>query len=253
MTYEITTNTQYGSIEVTFDGKPCQAVRDALKLLHFRWHGIKKCWYGFAAESIVRNAILEACEEEDKVITDGYLGASAVYGGKSNKHLSGSDLSAAIRADLKAVGIKGVTVRCKTYAGGQSITATATFTPTDMVTLDEYISTYRVKASYGRLPTADHPEGIHVNTYFAMEGEEQEATRRAAAEWEYHRAATTERTINKYRLDDTAEYTPAFLDKLNAVNKIISAYRYDDSNSMVDYFDTNFYYDIKVKPAEVWP
>ena len=35
---------------------------------------------------------------------------------------------------------------------------------------------------------------------------------------------------------------------IKKVNSIISAYRYDESNSMVDYFDTNFYYDIHTKP-----
>lgn len=34
---------------------------------------------------------------------------------------------------------------------------------------------------------------------------------------------------------------------LRTVDNIIRAYHYDGSNSMVDYFDTNFYYDIHVK------
>lgn len=158
MTYEITNNTQYGSIEIYFDGKPAQAIRDALKLLKFRWHGIKKCWYGFAAESTVRDTILTACEGNDKVVTDGYLGATAVYGAKSQEHLQGSDLSAAIREDIKRSGIKGVTISCKTYAGGQSITATIKTTEADMVSLDEYKASYRVKASFCWICTADHPE-----------------------------------------------------------------------------------------------
>lgn len=251
MTYEITNNTQYGSIEVYFDGKPAQAIRDALKLLRFRWHGIKKCWYGFAAESTVRETILTACEGNDTVVTDGYLGATAVYGAKSQRYLHGSDLSAAIRDDLKQAGIKGVTVSCKTYAGGQSITATIKTTADDMVSLEEYKAAYRVKASFCWICTADHPEGIHVDTFFGMDEAEQEATRQAAAEWDYNRAATTQHTLNQYRLDDCIEYTEAFRKKLHTVNQIISAYRYDDSNSMVDYFDTNFYYDIKVKPVSM--
>ena len=34
---------------------------------------------------------------------------------------------------------------------------------------------------------------------------------------------------------------------VQAANQIIKAYNSDDSNAMVDYFDTNFYYDIKIK------
>lgn len=55
--YTITRNEQYGSLEISFDGKPSEAVRDALKALHFRWHGVKKVWYGHADEQTVQEAI----------------------------------------------------------------------------------------------------------------------------------------------------------------------------------------------------
>lgn len=57
MNYTITTNAQYKSLEISFNGKPSEAVRDALKGLRFRWHGQKKVWYGFASEDVVRAAI----------------------------------------------------------------------------------------------------------------------------------------------------------------------------------------------------
>lgn len=58
MTYEITRNTRFASFEIRFDGKPCDAVRDVLRGLRFRWHGVKKIWYGFAkSEDDLRTAI----------------------------------------------------------------------------------------------------------------------------------------------------------------------------------------------------
>ena len=57
MNYTITNNTKFNSLEITFDGKPSEAVRDALKGLRFRWHGQKKVWYGYASEKAVRAAI----------------------------------------------------------------------------------------------------------------------------------------------------------------------------------------------------
>lgn len=57
MEYTIRKNEQFNSLEITFEGKPSEAVRDALKALRFRWHGVKKFWYGFADESKVRAAI----------------------------------------------------------------------------------------------------------------------------------------------------------------------------------------------------
>lgn len=57
MTYTITNNPEFNSLEITFDGKPAQAVRDALKALRFRWHSVKKVWYGYATEEAARAAI----------------------------------------------------------------------------------------------------------------------------------------------------------------------------------------------------
>ena len=68
MTYTINHNAQYGSIEITFDGKPEKAIREALKAQGFRWHSIKKCWYGYTDEAAAR-AALEALEEPETVTT----------------------------------------------------------------------------------------------------------------------------------------------------------------------------------------
>ena len=57
MEYTITKNEQFNSVEVVFNGKPSEAVRAALKGLRFRWHGVKKLWYGYATEEAVKAAI----------------------------------------------------------------------------------------------------------------------------------------------------------------------------------------------------
>lgn len=38
-------NNQFNGIELTFESKPTSEVRDSLKNLGFRWHGVKKLWY----------------------------------------------------------------------------------------------------------------------------------------------------------------------------------------------------------------
>ena len=55
--YTITTNSEFNSIEISFPGKPSDAIRAALKDLRFRWHGVKKVWYGYTTEEAVRKAI----------------------------------------------------------------------------------------------------------------------------------------------------------------------------------------------------
>lgn len=57
MTYTITNNAQFNSLEITFDGKPSEEIRNALKALKFRWHNAKKVWYGFSTEEAVKAAI----------------------------------------------------------------------------------------------------------------------------------------------------------------------------------------------------
>lgn len=57
MTYTITTNPDFNSIEIAFDGKPSEAIREALKAMRFRWHSVKKVWYGYKDEQTARAAI----------------------------------------------------------------------------------------------------------------------------------------------------------------------------------------------------
>ena len=57
MKYTITRNEAFNSLEISFDGKPSEAVRGALKALKFRWHRAKGIWYGFASIEAVEAAI----------------------------------------------------------------------------------------------------------------------------------------------------------------------------------------------------
>lgn len=55
--YTITSNEAYNSLEISFNEKPAEAIREALKALKFRWHGVKKVWYGFADRDTVEKAL----------------------------------------------------------------------------------------------------------------------------------------------------------------------------------------------------
>lgn len=264
-TYEIRENHQYNSREVYFDGKPSRDTLDALKALKMRWNHIKACWYGFATESELINAIIKGDRdsvditgektEGATVYTDGYVGGGAVYGSKSDKHLYGADLSKAIREDIKAAGIKGASVRCKSYSGGQSITVTLTLPASAYVTKQQFAVDYRVSPSFCWIDYEDEDgkhQTIHIDEYYSdrISAEEQEKIRIGAALYEYKREAESENDLNVYHLDKYKVYTTETIEIIKKVQAIITAYRYDESNSMVDYFDTNFYYDIHTKPAK---
>lgn len=250
MTYEITYNSQYCSHEIRFDGKPSEEVRAALKAMKFRWHSVNNCWYGYnQSEESIAHAITAASTEEApaSVVGDGYLGGGSYYGSKSHNHLYGADLSAAIRADIKAAGIKGVTVKCHTYAGGQNVTATVKITQADCITWEQYLASYEIKPSHTWIYYGSGVgEYTHIDKYYAMDSDERERIRIAAAEYAWNNNTTKEQDV---RLSWVDWLTAETMKKLQAIDSIIAAYRYDNSNGMVDYFDTNFYYDLRLKPA----
>ena len=263
VTYHISENTEYNSREVYFSGKPAAETREALKALKMRWHGVKKCWYGYAAEheiiAAIQGAELTANPTEGATVsTDGYMGGGAVYGAKSGANLYGADLAAAIRADIKAAGIKGVTIACESYSGGQSIHATLTIERSDLTEAPTADPTRHYTCDFERLL-------INYN-YWTVDGEqitykrfcEMPEAEQTATALKYHaeqRERFAERqSLNQHHTseEENPELSAAFLAKVKKVIAIISAYRYDESNSMVDYFNTNFYYDLHTKPGKSW-
>jgi hypothetical protein len=64
MNYTITANPTFNSLEIAFEGKPSEEIRQALKDLRFRWHGVKKVWYGYTDEATARAAIDGKPEEK---------------------------------------------------------------------------------------------------------------------------------------------------------------------------------------------
>jgi hypothetical protein len=255
MTYTINTNTEFNSLEISFTEKPHEKVIEALKALKFRWHRAKALWYGYATDTQVISAIQAAEQEANPLATgtiysDGYLGAVKTDGVHSNKYLYGKDLSNAVREHIKGAGIKGVTVSCKTYAGGQSLKVKIKLNPeTDLIPFDDFLAQYYVSPShwYYYDNGETFPKSIHGENYYTLPDQEQTELKRKFAEYDYYTRISNGTNLNEFHLtaQNYPEYTAEYFKKLTAINAIIRSYRYDDSNSMVDYFDTNFYYNLE--------
>lgn len=67
--FTITDNAEFGTLEIKFDGKPSEAIRDVLKENKFRWHGKKGIWYGKGERADIVKALREAYQSEDVVET----------------------------------------------------------------------------------------------------------------------------------------------------------------------------------------
>lgn len=249
--YRIEKNTKFNSNEVYFKSKPAAEVLTALRGLKMRWNPQKGCWYGFAAQNEILTAIGEHDNELGGTVSEGYMGATRWDGNKSRAHLYGAELSRAIREELKRQGIKGVSVSCQTYSGGQNITVKVKAGADDFVSRDEFINDYAAGV-YGLRAiwfTTEDGENVHRDKLFSFSNEEQQRIIRSHAARLYDYTTTHNTDINHYRIDEETIYTEAFRAKLHRINAVLDAFHYDGSNSMVDYFDTNFYRDITVVAA----
>lgn len=248
--FTIVSNPSFKSFEVSFTGKPSEAVRNALKALRFRWNPKRSVWYGFKSEREIRDAILNANdeplnvdEEFTTVYTDGYFGAGAVYGSKSNKSLYGAELTKAIREDLKRVGIKA-TVR--KYHGGSSIAVTISASASDYVPFETFLQSFELH-DYVDFYNADDQRVCERDFWSAGHDQQKEIIRATALHYYKGYVEKESFSVNHYYLDRLTVFTPEALERIKLANQVVMAYRYDESNSQVDYFNTNFYYDIYIK------
>ena len=101
----------------------------------------------------------------------------------------------------------------------------------------------------GDAPLAKGLEQIHREKWFALDADEQQRTLRSHAARDYDYSISHDIDINHYHIDSYKEYTVEFKAKLHKINAVLDTYHHDDSNSMVDYFDTNFYRNITVVAA----
>lgn len=250
--YRIEKNAQYSSNEIYFESKPAAEVLTALRGLKMRWNPKKGCWYGFAAQDDILAAIGEHDNELGGTISEGYLGTTRWDGNKSGKYLHGAELSKAIREELKAQGIKGVSVSCKTFTGGQEVRIKVKAAVDDFTGRDEYIEMCVAgKIGFPNWFTTEDGKCVSYSDLFGSKysGEEQRRIIRSHAAREYDYYISGNHDINHYKIENSKIYTEAFRAKLSRINAVLDAYHYDDSNSMVDYFDTNFYRNITVVAA----
>lgn len=61
--FTVRTNSQYGTLEISFTSKPDAAIRDVLKANKFRWNGKKGVWYGKADQQTIVDALRGAYEK----------------------------------------------------------------------------------------------------------------------------------------------------------------------------------------------
>lgn len=192
------------------------------------------------------------------VASDGYLGAIKTTGSKSVIYLRDAELSKQIRLALQAVlapelSKSDVKVRKESYSMGRTIHITLRLDKSKYApTRDEYkqIVIDNVKRDrYTWIKADDRDDkGTFHEAYRSMTEDEKRKAEQATAEqqavWNYDRDTTD---INQYHIDNEEMLNDEGKEIVRVANQVIKAFNYDDSNAQVDYFDTNFYYNLKVE------
>lgn len=247
-------NSELNGIEIYFDEKPGDIIRDELKKNRYRWNGRKKCWYAKqtdtalqlaeqlttgraeAAEQIKREiqqhtAAVKLTVEQMQEAASQYTfreTGEGMYAGWTGcncegLNLTGQKLKKAILAELKKNGIRA------TARSGRGYTDSFTFTirvPQECrLSLEEYIEIEQHKTS-GRFWYRDATNGkdIHRDALWDLPEEERERIIREQLTMEYNRAGVV--PVDEF---------------IKLVHAIVNSFNSDHSNGMVDYFDRGFY------------
>lgn len=273
--FTIAHNDEHNSTEISFTGKPSEEVRAVLKALRFRWHSVRRVWYGYADAETVRAAIggKNAGGEEKPARVEKKREKIKLDGLDANKKTCcGSDFSKVLRADLKSRGVSGVSIRCNRSGWTDSITATITMSAEDFRSAEECAardgwSTFFNREACGWGPTVDGVEYSHF-----YEGRETDTQKYITCGSHYTDNSESSNFpilrrfwlgelsrfdgINHHnmRRDNYLELTNAAFQRVAAIVSIIQSYNWDRSDSMTDYFDVGFYLDIDLKkPADYQP
>lgn len=265
MTYTITPNADFNSIEISFDGKPSEAVRNALKALKFRWHRIKKVWYGYADEATARAAIDgEETESSNTTIKPAAVPSVIDLSGIENNKMteSGAAFAKTLREDLKKRGAKGVTIRASKATHTDSITATITMQPEDFRSVEEAAA----RAGWEKFFKMEN-HGVYVGGVFyhsngtnnitcGSRWDDNSADSNAHILRQFWREQIQKFSVNEHYMDrkNYPEITDAAYNRISAIVKIIQSYNWNHSDIMTDYFDVGFFFDVDIKfPKDFTP
>lgn len=269
MEYAITKNAQYNSIEILFDAKPAEAIREALKGLKFRWNGKKGVWYGYTTEEEARAAIegkepkkAEAAKQTKKPAKINLDGLE-----KNKKTAYGADFAAVLRAELKKRGVSGFTIRSNRSGYTDSFTVTFKMEAEDFRSAEEAAARdgweefFRkewnccvvldgVEYSHHYIDKQDEKHK-YIGTGNSYKDNSPESNFPVLRRYWYEQIKNIS-GFGPYRAEakNYPELTAAAFEKLSSALKIIQSFNWDNSDPMSDYFDVGFYLDIDLKKPE---
>jgi hypothetical protein len=181
--------------------------------------------------------------------SEGYMGGGAWHGENSHKRFFGADLSKVIREELKANGIKGVSVSCKHL---DHLYLKFKASDADFKPFDEYLADFGWNdlGSWCRFNGENKPRDIYWSLDEADRKKLLEENARQRYDYVKEWAEKFDYDVNG-DFDGYKMFRAEFIEKMKKARMIVNSYNFDESNGMVDYFHRGFYdsYCVKYKPA----
>ena len=190
---------------------------------------------------------------------DGYMGATGWKGKNLDFSRDIKDIAKIIRSQFKKKfpGYK-ISARISRFSGGQSLDVVVWMHTSDLMSKEDYIQMYVNNpmefADYnGRMGYIDEIGHYHwVDAYqFFNNKSDDELYQFFSAQYdntikEYSEGSNTYPTIH-YTSAESAPIPLINSEPLDYLRSLIDSFNYDNSNSMVDYFDVNFYDSLEYK------
>ena len=255
-----TINTELGGIEITFDEKPSDEVREEMKSAGFRWHKVKKVWYAKQNAERIRLAERLAIHVENEVTPepleippDEFVDGGGLYdgwqGGNRAKWGTEKELKALLLADFKKAGISA-TIRFGRGGYTTSLIVTIKITAADIMSFDDWVANFDEWFKYGMSYDYKVEGRYHTiqgcDLFCLMNSRDADGNRIIDA-------STTDILHSLYEdrvacvtsghtiYGDVSVFTASGKKKHDTVRAIVHSYNRDCSNTMVDYFDRSIY------------
>lgn len=252
MEYVIKSNEQFKSNEIYFKSKPSEAVREALKALKFRWHGVKKCWYGFADAEQIKKAIneeptpIEFEKVEEGTIYEGW------QGNRCREWHSVEELKTLLQIEFKKKNYK-ISIRQKQAGYLTALHFTIKLTGKDIKPFEKWKEEngYRIIPASKWLYYTDESgklKDIYGEAFYSLDpnASETKALKENILYTSYNLSIKHLQNCS-CGLPKTDALTEEAAAKLKDIENIVASFNHDQSNSMIDYFDRDIYDDYSIK------
>lgn len=240
--YKKVENKEKQGIELYFDSIPSSEERNLLKEQGYRWNNQKKCWY-------IKANKLEG--QGQKAIKTGYKAEprynytqGAWEGINYDKHLELKEIAKIIKKELKRIYPDfNFSLTSELYSGGQALHIYL------MSGTRSVYESYENALQYAYEINAIYETDNGLTDYdIQLNNDKKKYLKK-------HIENLESLQINQYYIEREYTLTEEARNMLKTAKLLADSFNYNDSDSMIDYFDTNFYLHLNVgkwnKPFEI--